>query len=110
MNDALARSQLFVLDAANRPVRAESLMDWAKWMEQPHRVGKDVVNGITISTVFIGLGGNVLGTPRPFETKLFRGDEMMAEGQRYETWDAAQRGHAAWVKWARTAKRETATQ
>lgn len=98
MNDAVAKSQLFVLDEANRPVRAESLQAWASYMEQPHRVGKDKVNGLTISTVFMGLGGNVLGCPRPFETIVMRGDEKLAQAERYETWDAARRGHARWVK------------
>lgn len=67
------------------------------YMEQPHRVGKDTVNGLTISTVFIGVGGNVLGLPRPFETIIMRGDDKLAQAERYATWDAAKRGHARWV-------------
>lgn len=98
MSEALARSQLYVLDSKNNPIRSDSLHDWARYMEEPHRVGDDTVRGVRISTVFIGLGGNVLGLPRPFETLLFRNGDMLPDSQRYATWDAARRGHEAWVK------------
>lgn len=102
MTAALARSQLYVLDEKNNPVRADSLQDWAEFMEKPHRVGDDTVRGIRISTVFIGLAGNLAGLPRPFETMLFRDGAMLPESQRYATWDAARRGHESWVKLVRT--------
>jgi len=90
-----------VLDQNNNPVRANNLHDWAMHMEQPHRVGDDTVRGVRISTVFTGLAGNLLNLPRPFETLLFRNGEPLPEAQRYATWDAAKRGHDAWVKTVR---------
>lgn len=98
MTETLARSQLYVLDARRKPVRADNLHDWAIHMEQPHRVGDTTVRGTRISTVFIGLAGNLLNLPRPFETVLIQGGDVLAESQRYATWEAAERGHAQWVE------------
>lgn len=98
MSEILAKSQLYVLDAQNNPVRAGNLHEWAMHMEQPHRVGDDTVKGVRISTVFTGLAGNLLNLPRPFETLLFMDGTPLPESQRYATWDAAKRGHAAWVE------------
>lgn len=102
MTETLARSQLYVLDAKNNPVRANSLHEWALHMEQPHRVGEDTVRGVRISTVFVGLAGNLLNLPRPFETMLFMDGAPLPESQRYATWDAAKRGHAQWVERVKT--------
>lgn len=98
MSETLARSQLYILDAANKPVRAGNLQEWAEHMEQPHRVGEDTVRGVRISTVFMGLAGNLLNLPRPFETLLFMDGQPLPESQRYATWEAAKRGHAQWVE------------
>lgn len=98
MSEVLARSQLYVLDEHNNPVRADNLQEWAQHMEQPHQIGNDVVRGVRISTVFMGLAGNLLNLPRPFETLLFMDGVPLPESQRYATWDAAKRGHAQWVE------------
>lgn len=98
MSETLARSQLYVLDEKNNPIRSDSLHEWAMHMEKPHRVGEDTVRGVRISTVFIGLAGNLLNLPRPFETLLFLDGDQLPETQRYGTWDAAKRGHAQWVE------------
>jgi len=98
MSETLAKSQLYVLDSANNPIRAGNLQEWAEHMEKPHRVGDDTVRGVRISTVFIGLAGNLLNLPRPFETLLFIDGMQLPESQRYATWDAAKRGHAQWVE------------
>lgn len=98
MTETLARSQLYVLDERRNPVRADNLHDWAMHMEKPHRVAQTMVKGIRISTVFIGLAGNLMNLPRPFETVMFHDGDVLPESQRYATWEAAERGHAAWVK------------
>lgn len=102
MTEVLARSQLYVLDDRRNPIRAGTLQDWIEYMEQPHRVAQDIVKGIRISTVFVGLAGNLLGLPRPFETVLIRDGEVLPEAQRYATWAAAQRGHEQWVAQVRS--------
>jgi hypothetical protein len=72
----------------------EGLMEWGRWFEKADRhIGCDEIDGIKISTVFLGLdhgwGG---GRPVLFETMVFGGkhDQHM---QRYYTLTQAQAGH-----------------
>jgi hypothetical protein len=84
------------------PVPEPDGIKWANWLERAFAdnsrvVGQDHIGGIFISTVFLGLDHS-LGGPHPmlFETMVFRGgngDECM----RCETWDEAEKQHAAMV-------------
>lgn len=71
------------------------LLTWAKWFEHADRqLAIDVINDVTISTVFIGTNmqyGD--GPPLLFETMIFGGinDEFT---QRYSTYEEAMAGHA----------------
>jgi hypothetical protein len=89
---------LFVLDANKNPIRADGLLAWSEFMKEPHRVAVDVVNGIRVSTAFIGVGGNYKGRPCPFETLLIRDGEPLNHRQRYATWEQAAKGHTEWLK------------
>ena len=75
------------------------LLKWAKWFETADRkVAADVVNGVRISTVFLGLD-HAFGGAKPllFETMIFGGKH-----DRYQdlcsTWDEAIAMHAKAVK------------
>ena len=80
-------------------VRINDTLEWAKWFESANRkVAKDSVEGtkIEVSTVFLGLDHNFsqVGPPVLFETMVFGlldSEEVM---DRYETWEAAEVGHA----------------
>jgi hypothetical protein len=69
------------------------------------RVGRDIVNGLLVSTVFLCIDHGFGGTPKWFETMIFRGenlDNSVDDWQwRYETWDEAVEGHKAVVELVR---------
>lgn len=77
------------------PVLCEDINVWAKWFGDAARhVEKTEIEGVKISTVFLGLDhawGDESG-PILFETMIFGGahDEEM---WRYKTWDEAVKGH-----------------
>lgn len=80
---------------------AKTFMDWAKWMDGADRhVGCTTENGVTVSTVFLGIdhnwGARSLG-PVIFETMVF-GGPLNEEQERYSTWDDAKAGHDRWLQ------------
>lgn len=91
----------YILDG-HTPVPVASILEWGQWFEKANRVvAKDKVNGVEVSTVFLGLDhqwGD--GPPLLFETMIFGGphDE---DQWRYSTWDEAVTGHVAALKLAR---------
>ncbi len=88
-------------------------VEWAKWFQSnDRRVAEDLIGGLRISTVFLGLDhrwGN--GPPQIFETMVFDieptehdwsdlglGVKLIHEAhedytQRYATWEEAEEGH-----------------
>lgn len=64
-----------------------------KWVTDS-RVGSTVVDGVTVSTVWMGIDHNHsgMGSPLIFETMVFGGDYDY-ELQRYSTEEQALRGH-----------------
>jgi hypothetical protein len=74
---------------------AESLLDWALNFEQSNRiVKKDTIDGVEVSTVFLGLDHNWGGgPPLIFETMTF--SDSMGEIQvRCSTYEQAEKMHA----------------
>ena len=68
--------------------------EWGALMERGDRqVARDEFDGITVSTVFLGIDHNFSGgPPLIFETMVFGGG--LTEYQtRYATWDEAEAGH-----------------
>jgi hypothetical protein len=59
-------------------------------------VAYDVVDGVTVSTIFLGINTSFIGPPRLFETMVFGGEYDM-EQERYSTWDEAEAGHTRWL-------------
>lgn len=76
------------------PVPEPDTLKWGKWFETADRiVRRDEIDGVTISTVFLGLdhafGG---GVPLLFETMIF-GGEHDGYQTRAHTWDEAVAQH-----------------
>lgn len=76
------------------PVRVDDTTDWAKQFEaMDRRVAEDVIGGVRISTVFLGMDHSFWGgTPILFETMVF-GGENDGYQERYCTWEQAEQGH-----------------
>lgn len=82
-------------------VLCNDLWEWAEWFETAdRRVALDEIDGIRISTVFLGLDHNfsLLGLrgkadPLLFETMVFMPDGEIGDMNRYFTWGEAEEGH-----------------
>jgi hypothetical protein len=88
----------YKLDADGRtPVAVPGLMEWARWYESADRtVRKTDVNGVLVSTVFLGIDHRFAGFGPPilFETMIF-GGEHDEHQDRCATWDEAIAQHEA---------------
>lgn len=72
-----------------------TLEEWARGNREDRRVAATAKDGVSVSTVFLGLSHNFGdGPPLLFETMIFGGphDEYQT---RCSTWDEAQQMHAA---------------
>ena len=88
------------------PVPAKDSEQWGKWFEMANRhVGDTTIEGVRVSTVFMGInyswGG---GPPLLFETMIFGEGPGGRTYERYSTWAEARRGHGravaqVWEKW-----------
>jgi hypothetical protein len=80
-------------------VECEDLMKWGMWFETAKRhVADEIVNGVRISTVFLGMDHSFNdGKPILFETMVFGGD-LNGEMDRCSTWDEAVAMHETMVK------------
>jgi hypothetical protein len=88
----------YILDDDKNIVEAD-LVTWAKWFETAdRRVAHDEVNGVKISTVFLGMDHSFNSDGRLilFETMVFDGD-LDGEQLRYSSWDEAVAGHKLMV-------------
>ena len=76
------------------PVPEPDLLKWAKWFETADRiVRRDEIDGVRISTVFLGLDHAFSGgVPLLFETMIF-GGEHDGYQTRAHTWDEAVAQH-----------------
>ena len=90
-------SDKYILDGHDA-VPCDSIYEWSEWFERGDRlVAKTERDGVTISTVFLGLDHSFGGaTPVLFETMVF-GGPLDGEQQRYGSWTDAETGHAAMV-------------
>jgi hypothetical protein len=93
----------YTLDDKKNPV-ACTLETWGTMYENPEfkRVAFDEVDGLDISTVFLGIDHNHFGgLPILFETMVFdkQGDTLFQD--RYHTWDEAVKGHENTKEWVK---------
>lgn len=87
------RFQFYRLEG-HTPVPLESIAQWAEWFERADRtVSHNVVNGVEVSTVFLGLNhGFAHGPPLLFETMIFGGFHDGYQ-RRCSTWAEAENLH-----------------
>ncbi len=93
-------SDKYILDADGNPVPEPDLMTWAQWMQTAVRsIARDEIDGVTVSTVFLGLDHSFFsGPPVLWETMIFGGPHNDYQ-RRYSTRDEALVGHchAVWL-------------
>lgn len=88
----------YILDGKTA-VPCYDLIKWAQWFETADRhVADDDINGVRISTVFLGMDHNHMrhffgGNPVLFESMVF-GGPLNGHQERYCTWEEAELGHA----------------
>lgn len=87
----------YILDG-HQPIKT-NLATWAKWIETTKKyVVDELVGGVQISTVFVGLDHSFgRGSPLFFETMVF-GGPLDGEQERYMTWEEAEIGHKRMVE------------
>lgn len=84
------------------PVECNDTLAWSKCFEinEARRVASTEKDGITVSTVFLGVDHNWgEGPPVLFETMIFGGPENEYQ-ERYCTWEEAEEGHKRAVELA----------
>lgn len=66
-------SNQYILNSEGKPFPADQLEGWARWFENAERhVGLDTINGVTVSTVFLGIDHSFgRGDPILWETMTF---------------------------------------
>jgi len=89
----------YTLDDENNPVPCDDLITWALWLHatDKKKVARTILpNGITVSTVFLGLDHRYPLDPDPrpvlFESMIFGGPDDGAQ-YRYHTFAEAIEGH-----------------
>jgi hypothetical protein len=101
-----AMSGRYILDAEGNPVPEPDLLTWGKWLETADRqLAKDQLpNGVTVSTVFLGLDHSFFGgPPMLWESMIFGGPEDQYQ-ERYASREEALAGHARAVLLAQMPK------
>lgn len=85
----------YLLDENLNPVLCDDIIPWARQFEaMDRRVASDKINGVDVSTVFLGLDHNFMddGPPLLYETMIFGGDHNGYQ-ERYSTRQEALDGH-----------------
>ena len=89
------------------PVVENDIIKWGKWFGTANRhVKEDIIKGIHISTVFLGINHNFVGgKPILFETRIFGGEHNDYQ-ERYHTLEEAEDGHEKAVELVKKGKNE----
>lgn len=96
-------SPQYILDETGNPVPEPDFKAWGRWMATANRhVGKDDIDGVRVSTVFLGIDHQWAHDPPPvlWESMVFVDGVDLAEKfpsleqRRYTSREAAERGHA----------------
>ena len=90
----------YILGANQQPVLCEDIRVWGEWFERDpavRRVALTELDGVEVSTVFLGINHNWgEGVPILWETMIFGGAEDQSQW-RYTSHAEALAGHAAAV-------------
>ncbi len=99
---------MFYKLADKKPVRCKDGQEWAEWFEPASVAGERIVahdelDGLLVSTVFIGIDPNPVDhdPPQLFETMTFVNGKSTGVVIRYATWRDAEAGHRRMVIKAR---------
>jgi len=86
-------NHMYILVGKTAITTGDALL-WAMFMEHENRqVDRTEINGVSVSTVFLGLNHNYWGgVPILFETMVFGGAYDQYQ-RRYATWEEAEQGH-----------------
>ncbi len=88
----------WILDDQHHAQPVDDVIAWAQWFRDINNrgVARDVANGYTVSTVFLGIDYSFGGRkPLLFETAIFSQDSRLdLYCERYSTWAEAEAGHA----------------
>ena len=99
-------SDKYILDG-HIPVECDDSVIWADFIEniEGRRVAYDIIDGVIISTIFLGLDHSFdeEAPPLLFETLIF-GGEHDDDMQRYTTWERAEQGHKEMVERVKNAE------
>lgn len=94
----------FILDK-DRNVIPATLYEWGEFLENTHEeriVNKTEINGLRVSTVFLGLDHSFNGSKHIFETMVFEENSFHENYcERYSTWEQAEEGHQRAVQWVK---------
>jgi hypothetical protein len=87
-------NQYYILNGQT-PIPCIDVSTFSRWFENADRqVCVDIIDGVRVSTVFLGLDHRWSeGPPLLFETMIFGGEHDQYQN-RYSTWAEAVEGHA----------------
>lgn len=92
------RPQYYILDAQGEPVAVDDVLTWARWFGDARKriLARDVIRGVLVSTVFLGLDHNwsFTGPPVLWETMIFDSEGSDQYQERYASRASALAGHA----------------
>jgi len=91
---------IYVLDDAGNPVPEDDVSAWSQWSATTDRhVGDDMINGVRVSTVFLGIDHAFFGGPPVlWETMIFGSEKWEDVCERYTSRGAALAGHTKWCE------------
>ena len=85
-----------------RKVSYEEKIEWARRNTEANRIALDEIDGITVSTVFLGIDHSADGGEILFETMIFaKGSPLDQYQERCTTYEEALAGHAKAVNMVR---------
>jgi hypothetical protein len=90
----------YILDKEGRPVAVESILEWAPWFEDAHRVVAltEIDEGRSVSTVFLGINHAFdNGPPILWETMLFTYEKSEAQDRSSGSLEQAEAMHMRMV-------------
>lgn len=96
----------YILDDQGNVLVEPDLFTWGDWMQKnPEKIhiAQDDVNGLRVSTIFLGLDFDITEeseTPLVFETMVYRGDTILLQ-RRFDSMAYAKASHEIAVELAR---------
>ncbi len=102
-DEFINKKNKFILDKDKNVIPA-TLMEWGQFLETDpefRRVDRTEIDGLMISTVFLGNDHSFDGRLHIFETMIFNDDISLDYLERYSTWKEAEEGHQKAIQWVK---------